>query len=87
MSDGEWKITSQHGIVSQPDYDPWAAIVPELHISVPKGKTNGDMIKDVFPDYDVEIEGEYVTCWIDEHKWIGFTKEWWDTPYRRHNNV
>ena len=36
-------------------------------------KTNGDTMKAMFPDLEVEIEGDCVTCWIDEHRFLAFT--------------
>ena len=51
-------------------------------ITIPAGATNGDVIKLMFPAYEVEIEGDHVTCWIDEHKWIRFDLDWWNAPYK-----
>ena len=51
-------------------------------ILLPDNPTNGDMIKAMFPKLEVEIEGIYVTCWIDEHKWIEFGLDWWNASYK-----
>lgn len=52
-------------------------------IEIPDNATNGDMIKAMFPDLEVEIEGNYITCWIDEHRWVGFDLSWWNAPYKK----
>lgn len=49
-------------------------------------KTNGDTMKAMYPDLEVEIEGDCVTCWIDEHRFLAFTLEWWNSPYERQKN-
>ena len=56
-------------------------------IPIPDNATNGDVIKAMFPTYDIEIEGNYVTCWIDEYKWIGFNGDWWNAPYKTESEV
>lgn len=65
------------------DDDRWNLVDKRGIFVIPTDATNGDMIKAMFPDLDVEIEGDYVTCWIDEHRWIGFDLSWWNVPYRR----
>lgn len=52
-------------------------------ILIPDGATNGDMIKAAFPNLKVEIEGTYITCWIDEHRWFAPDYNWWNTPYKK----
>lgn len=68
------------------DNDRWDLVDKRSTFIIPIGATNGDMIKAMFPDLDIEVEGGYVTCWIDEYRWIGSTGEdlsWWNTPYKR----
>lgn len=55
-------------------------------IPIPESATNGDMIKAMFPNAEIEgIEGleglEYVTVSID---WgtSYFALDWWNTPYK-----
>lgn len=55
--------------------------LPPVTPTIPKGATNGDMIKAMFPNLEIEIEGNNITCWIDEHKWLGFDYVWWNAPY------
>ena len=51
-------------------------------IHIPEGATNGDMVKTIFPNLEVEIEGNNITCWIDEHRWIAFDYDWWFAQYK-----
>jgi hypothetical protein len=51
-------------------------------IVLPEGATNGDMIKAMFPVLEVEIEGDYVTYWIDEYRWLSLRLDWWNAPYK-----
>jgi hypothetical protein len=51
-------------------------------IPIPEGATNGEMMKIMFPDLKVEIEGKYITCWIDEHRWFAPDYDWWNAPYK-----
>lgn len=51
-------------------------------IPIPDGATNGEMLKIMFPDLKVEIEGTHITCWIDEHRWFAPDYDWWNAPYK-----
>ena len=51
-------------------------------IHIPEGTTNGDMMKAMFPDLKVEIEGIHITCWIDEHRWFAPDWDWWNAIYK-----
>lgn len=51
-------------------------------IIIPKEATNGDMFKAMFPVLEVEIEGDQVTFWIDEYRWLSFRLDWWNAPYK-----
>lgn len=66
-------------------------------LSLPQGKarafcveiagkiTNGDMIKAMFPHYEIETEKDVV--WIHnlgfDGGWKQFLKEWWNAPYNK----
>ena len=49
---------------------------------IPDDATNGDVIKAMFPYLDAEIECSYITCWIDERRWLGVNLDWWNAPYK-----
>jgi hypothetical protein len=54
-------------------------------IIIPKGATNGDMIKAVFPNIDASVSGEGDV--IDVYE-LGiycqtFDSDWWKAPYER----
>jgi len=51
--------------------------------SIPDNATNGDMFMIMFPNLKVEIEGNYITCWIDEHQWFAPDYNWWNAPYMK----
>lgn len=43
--------------------------------------TNGDVIKALFPEVKVEIDGFLVRCVFIEHEFTT-TEEWWNAPYK-----
>ena len=47
-----------------------------------EGMTNGEVVKAVFPSFTVEVNSDWVACWIDPHDTIGFDKDWWNAPYK-----
>lgn len=47
-----------------------------------KGATNGDMMIAMFPNLKVEIEGNTITCWIDEYRWFAPDYDWWIASYK-----
>lgn len=52
-------------------------------IVIPKGATNGDMIKALFPTvYSEECDYDIFTTLDGDTR---FTYDWWDTPYKRGN--
>lgn len=54
-------------------------------ISTPDGITNGDIMRKVFPDFDIsEYFDEVCLCkWINgTYKSYRYHREWWDAPYR-----
>lgn len=50
---------------------------------IPDDSTNGDVVKAMFPDVEVEIEGKYITLWLDEYKWVDIDYELWNAPYEK----
>jgi len=59
---------------------PTADVIP-----IPEGATNGDMIKAMFPQWDLreEIGYEY-KLFGETHKFEGLVDEdWWNAPYKK----
>ena len=54
----------------------------ENYIWIPKGMTNGEVIKALFPEVKVEIDGFLVRCVFIEHEFTT-TEEWWNAPYKK----
>ena len=56
-------------------------------IEIPDNATNGDMIKAMFPQFEVFIMGDnqQVTILCGEMR-MDFSKDWWNSPYRKENN-
>lgn len=57
---------------------------------IPKGATNGDMIKAMFPDAQIDYHEEselvdsYVTVFIkDCDTCQDYSYDWWNSPYRK----
>lgn len=50
-------------------------------IFVPKGITNGDMIKIMFSNVEIDIVNNTVLTDIDNGCW--FSLDWWNTPYKK----
>ena len=46
------------------------------------GKTNGDVIKSLFPDYKTEIDYEQVICFKDDNNWLSSHPDWWNGLYK-----
>ena len=62
---------------------PTADVIP-----IPEGATNGDVIKAMFPQWDLreEIGYEY-KLFGETHKFEGLVDEdWWNSPYHIRNN-
>ena len=56
-------------------------------VVIPKGATNGDMIKALFPDWTIEhirkMSGmNRYECNIDTINRISFYDDWWDSEYK-----
>lgn len=59
-------------------------------VVIPKGATNGDMIKALFPEWKIEhirkMSGmNRYECNIDTINRISFYDDWWNTEYRQDN--
>ena len=55
-------------------------------IEIPKGATNGDMIVDMFPDLEFEIDELYkriLVINISNYYAPTFPLDWWNAPYKR----
>lgn len=53
-------------------------------IIIPKGATNGDMIKIVFPSSEVrEIMDDLVHYTLDGYVGAYTPKDWWNAPYKK----
>lgn len=50
---------------------------------IPDDATNGEVFTAMFPNVEVEIEGKYITLWLDEHKWLDIDYDLWNAPYRK----
>ena len=49
-------------------------------IPIPKGATNGDMIKALFPDADISLND---SCFEGVVNRYGFDEKWWNAPYKK----
>lgn len=52
-------------------------------ITIPDNATNGEVIMAMFPDVEVEIEGKYITLWLDEYKWLDTDYDLWNAQYEK----
>lgn len=53
---------------------------------IPDNATNGDMIKDMFPNAIIKINeiGSMVHVKYNNHTcWVNYELEWWNAPYKR----
>lgn len=54
-------------------------------IPIPDNATNGDMIKDMFPNAIIEINeiGSMVHVKYNNHTcWVNYELDWWNAPYK-----
>ena len=55
-------------------------------IVIPNNATNGDVIKALFPDCIILDKGEsFCSFWYtkeDEGRYVNFTNQWWNAPYK-----
>ena len=47
-----------------------------------QAKTNGDMIKTMFPNVRLDDGGEWRHIFWGVHAKASFSQDWWNTPYR-----
>jgi len=53
-------------------------------IPIPKGATNGDIIKAIFPNFQCEDETEYFHRLMNPNntEFLKTSKNWWNSPYK-----
>lgn len=68
---------------------PWAEGLIKKGVAIPEGATNGDIIKAMFPNAQIdyhkanELVEEYVTFYINGCDTCqDYTLEWWNAPYK-----
>ena len=52
-------------------------------IEIPKNVTNGDMIKILFPNIEIEGIGGEIKCIAAQNGTSYFALDWWNAPYKR----
>ena len=52
-------------------------------IDIPKNATNGDMIKAIFPNIEIEGIGGEIKCIAAQNGTSYFALDWWNAPYER----
>ena len=57
--------------------------VLENCIEIPNGATNGDMIKTIFPNIEIEGIGGEIKCIATKNGTSYFALDWWNTPYKK----
>ena len=56
--------------------------VEEEDIEIPNGATNGDMIKTMFPNIEIEGIGGEIKCIATQNGTSYFALDWWNAPYK-----
>ena len=56
--------------------------VLENCIEIPNGATNGDMIKTMFPNIEIEGIGGEIKCIATKNGTSYFALDWWNAPYK-----
>ena len=51
-------------------------------IEIPNGATNGDMIKIMFPNIEIEGIGGEIKCIAAQNGTSYFALDWWNAPYK-----
>ena len=51
-------------------------------IEIPNGATNGDMIKAMFPNIEIEGIGGEIKCIAAQNGTSYFALDWWNAPYK-----
>ena len=57
--------------------------VLENCIEIPNGATNGDMIKTIFPNIEIELIGGEIKCIATKNGTSYFALDWWNAPYKK----
>ena len=57
--------------------------VLENCIEIPNGATNGDMIKTMFPNIEIEGIGGEIKCIATKNGTSYFALDWWNAPYKK----
>ena len=57
--------------------------VLENCIEIPNGATNGDMIKTIFPNIEIEGIGGEIKCIAAQNGTSYFALDWWNAPYKK----
>ena len=57
--------------------------VLENCIEIPNGATNGDMIKTMFPNIEIEGIGGEIKCIAAQNGTSYFALDWWNAPYKK----
>ena len=60
--------------------------VLENCIEIPNGATNGDMIKAMFPNIEIEGIGGEIKCIAAQNGTSYFALDWWNAPYKNGSN-
>ena len=60
--------------------------VLENCIEIPNGATNGDMIKTMFPNIEIEGIGGEIKCIAAQNGTSYFALDWWNAPYKKSSN-
>lgn len=57
---------------------------PNTGTIIPDNATNGDMVKTMFPHYDIEVDEHkgYVRIFYSDF-YTTYPLEWWNAPYKR----
>ena len=58
--------------------------VLENCIEIPNGATNGDMIKTIFPNIEIEGIGGEIKCIATKNGTSYFALDWWNAPYKKY---
>ena len=57
--------------------------VLENCIEIPNGATNGDMIKTIFPNIEIEGIGGEIKCIATKNGTSYFALDWWNAPHKK----
>ena len=54
-------------------------------IAISNDATNGDIIKAMFPNASIEVRN--ISVYVDLGNIVGFSRSWWDAPYKQESEV